>query len=195
MSVPPYIIRKLKKRQRQLRRRLIAVILIFALLLSWLWPRYFPERDDIRGVTVISDSRGTGYPTSTTLQKGTPDYTTLLPEGKSISSLGGWTRVSPPESNAVYAYADKIDGVSITVSEQPLPDDFSDNPDGQLEDLASNYSANRYITTAEGVKVYIGTSSKGPQSLIILKDDILILIKSNTALNDKQWSDYVDSLK
>ena len=30
-----------------------------------------------------------------------PYYETLLPEGKTIESLGGWTRVSPPDRNAV----------------------------------------------------------------------------------------------
>src|SRR4051812_26486041 len=49
------------------------------------------------------------------------EYQTILPEGKSISDFGGWTRVSPPKTDPVYAYTDEINSTSINVSEQPLP--------------------------------------------------------------------------
>lgn len=127
------------------------------------------------------------------LQKGNPPYATIVPAGKSIDSLGGWTRVSPPDRNPVYAYVDKIGAVQISVSEQPLPDDFQESPD-KLAQLAQSYTANDKLAV-DGVTAYIGTSAKGPQSVIVSKKKLLILMKSTAPLPDAQWSAYISSLE
>ncbi len=193
MSVAPFLIRKLIRRRRRIIRQLIFVMLVIVGLLVWLWPRYFPEWK-IPDITYTSsmapDFRQTG-----SLTKGTPEYDTILPAGKSIESLGGWTRVSPPEHNDVFAYVDAISGIPISVSEQPLPDELQGDSTSKLEDLAQAYGANRFISGSDGTRIFIGTSSKGPQSLLFIKKDILFLIKSTTALNDEQWIDYIDTLR
>jgi hypothetical protein len=127
------------------------------------------------------------------LTRGTPDYDTVLPSGKTIDDLGGWIRVSPPNRNAVYAYADKIGGVRVDVSEQPLPPSFKANTPEQMARLAQSYAANGTLTAA-GTTVYIGTSAKGPQSLILSEKGLLILIKSASPLADKEWIKYINSL-
>lgn len=126
--------------------------------------------------------------------KGKPDYHTILPADKTINSLGGWYRISPPDRNPVYAYADKIDGITIDVSEQPLPVDFQTDTASQLAQLASSFKANEKLTVGT-TTVYIGTSAKGPQSLILIKDNVLILIKSVSELSNDQWAAYVNSLQ
>lgn len=141
--------------------------------------------------TKKSGSTPTSY-TSTKLEKGTPKYQTVLPAGKSIESLGGWTRVSPPSASPVYAFVDRIDGVDIIVSQQPLPDAFSQST--AVEEFAKNYSADHKLSV-EGTDVFVGTSSKGPQSLIFTKSGLLILIKSSTKLDDSKWADYIGSLQ
>lgn len=93
----------------------------------------------------------------------------------------------------MFAYVDTIGGIPITVSEQPLPEAFNNDTDNQLQGLAKDYNANRFITV-ENAKVYIGTSTKGPQSLILSKKSLLILIKSAATLHDEQWSTYIKSL-
>lgn len=135
-------------------------------------------------------------PTATTqkLSHGTPRYTTVLPAGKSINQLGGWTRVSPPDRNPVYAFVDKVGTVSLTVSEQPLPANLQHDSDQQISELAQNFSATDKIS-ANGLTAYIGTSAKGPQSVILTKNNLLILIKSETALTNAQWVTYVSSLQ
>lgn len=130
--------------------------------------------------------------TSGKLEKGTPTYSTLLPDGKTIESLGGWTRVSPGTTNPVYAFSDKVEGVPIIVSEQPLPDPLA--KPGALEEFAKSYSADHKVTV-EGVTVFIGTSGKGPQSAVLAKNNLLILIKTDSKLTDTQWANYVGSLK
>ena len=123
-----------------------------------------------------------------------PDYKTALPSGTSIEKLGGWERVSPPEKDPVFAFTDKIGEVSITVSEQPLPNSFKADVGGKISELAKTYNATN-ILDANGTKVYIGTSAKGPQSTIFTKNDLLILIKSQAKIDDKAWIAYINSLK
>jgi len=133
--------------------------------------------------------------TNTDLNKNTeqPRFATLLPEGKSIEKLGGWIRISPPSTEPVFAYNDAIGDVSINVSQQPLPESFKEAVDTQVAGLAKQYSATKKIN-AGLVKVYIGISSKGPQSVIFTKNNLLILIKSQQKIDDKDWSKYIESL-
>jgi len=128
-----------------------------------------------------------------TLQKGTPDYKTILPAGHSIEDYGGWTRVSPPKRDPVYAYVDHIGSIPINVSQQPIPKDFGDDPDSQVQDLAEGYGASTVIKTGS-TTVYIGTSAKGPQSVIFIKDGLLVLIKASAVVPDQQWQQYIQSL-
>lgn len=132
-------------------------------------------------------------PVNGQLQKGTPEYDTVLPEGKSIKEYGGWTRVSPPNRDPVFAYADKVGAIPINVSQQPLPKDFADQPDQQIQQFAAGYAANRKLNV-DGATAYIGTSAKGPQSVIIVKGELLILIKASAAIPDSEWEQYIQSL-
>jgi|APMI01.1.fsa_nt_gi hypothetical protein len=128
------------------------------------------------------------------LEKGTPSYITYLPKGKTIEQLGGWTRVSPSSSNPVYAYTDTIGAIQLIVSQQAMPDSFKDDPEDQLKELAQNYGANEHITVNNRT-VYVGTSSKGPQSLLFFIDKTLLLIKSSTKLSNDQWVAYIAALQ
>lgn len=121
------------------------------------------------------------------------EYQTVLPKGKSISDLGGWKRVSPNEAAPVFAYTDTIDGVSINVSQQPLPQSFIGDTETQITELAKVYNANTKID-AGPVKVYIGSSSRGPQSVIFTKNSLLVLIKSDNNISDAAWANYVRAL-
>jgi hypothetical protein len=122
------------------------------------------------------------------------EYQTVVPKDKSIQQLGGWQRVSPPNTTPVFAYGDTIDGVKISVSQQPLPDSFIEGTDAQLDALAKSFGATDEIK-ATGIKVYIGTSAKGPQSAILIKNGLLILIKSEKKIDDQSWAKYAESLK
>jgi len=127
------------------------------------------------------------------LSKGTPKYKTLLPAGKTIVQLGGWTKVSPPDVDPVYAFVDKIGDISINISQQPLPKIFQTNTDEQIATLASDFNAEEKLTI-ENTTVYIGTSAKGPQSVIFTKNNLLILIKSSIQISNDKWTEYISSL-
>ena len=123
-----------------------------------------------------------------------PGYETLLPTGKSIKTLGGWERISPPQSDPVFAYSDYIGTTSVSVSEQPLPASFKNDTTSQVADLAKKFNATKKIT-AEDTTVYLGTSAKGPQSAIFVKGDLLVLIKSQENIKDDAWVKYITSLQ
>lgn len=122
-----------------------------------------------------------------------PAYRTVLPTGKSINDLGGWRRVSPDKNDPVYAYLDTIDGVQISVSQQPLPASFADNLNSQVAELARKFNATTKLDDGSTI-VYVGTSAKGPQSTIFAKKNLLILIKSQKKIENKSWEKYADSL-
>lgn len=125
---------------------------------------------------------------------GPPPYRTVLPEGKTIEQLGGWGRVSPADRDPVYAYVDHVGTVQINVSEQPVPQSFKEDIAGSTAKLAEQFSANQKLTF-DDITAYVGTSAKGPQSLIVVKDSVLILIKSSQKLTDEQWRVYISSLR
>jgi len=121
------------------------------------------------------------------------EYQTVVPKNATISDLGGWRRVSPPGKTPVYAYSDKIGSVAINVSQQPLPDKFVGNAEREVAELAKAYSATTEID-AGGTKAYLGTSAKGPQSVIFTKNNLLIMIKSQDKVPESAWADYIKAL-
>lgn len=144
------------------------------------------------GLIITSVAVSSHYAKINAVEK--PKYDTIIPEGTTIKKLGGWQRISPQTASPVFAYSDSVNGVSINISEQPLPDTFKTDTDGKIADLAKSYNATDKIN-ADGTTVYIGTSAKGPQSTIFTKDNLLILIKSQAKIEDKAWITYIDSLK
>ncbi len=190
-KLPRIRIAKLGILLRRIPRRIyafLAIIVIIAVLAATV-------------LFILDRQRKTDFTTSTAggttitqLDKGQPDYATILPEGKSITELGGWTRVSPPERNPVFAYVDVIEGTPATISEQPLPDAFKEDLENQILYLAQGYHADVKID-ANGTTVYIGTSAKGPQSVIFTKNNLLVLIKASAKVSDDAWATYISSLK
>lgn len=128
------------------------------------------------------------------LKQGTPEYQTVSPTNKKINDLGGWTRISPNNTDPVYAYADKIGDVTINVSQQPLPETFKINTEQQIENLSQGTNALEKIAVGN-IIVHIGTSAKGQQSVIFTENGLLILIKSNAPIASDQWIKYINSLQ
>lgn len=145
------------------------------------------------GTSVLLQQQASDAQNTATQADRTTGFTTLTPNNATIDTLGGWTRVSPPENDPVYAYADTVGGVAISVSQQPLPKSFENNTSQQVAELAKQYNATVTIS-ASGTTAYIGTSADGPQSVIFTKNNLLVLIKSQQTLDDTSWKDYITSL-
>ncbi len=124
----------------------------------------------------------------------TPSFVTVLPTGKTIESLGGWTRASPMGTNPVFVYVDYIGDTRINVSQQPLPEDFKTDTDMKVEELAVDFKATEKITV-NNLVVHIASSAQGPQTAIFTKNDLLILARSNVTLSNDTWISYINSLQ
>ena len=124
---------------------------------------------------------------------GALEYQAVLPAGKDISQLGGWKQLSPPGGETVVAYTDAIDGTQISVTQQSLPQSFQNNADEQVAELAKKFNATDKLTAGNAI-LYVGTSTKGPQSVILTKNNLLITIKSQEKIADASWIKYVTSL-
>lgn len=124
----------------------------------------------------------------------TPTFTTVLPSGKTINDLGGWTRASPVGANPVFVYVDYIGDARINVNQQPLPEDFKTDTEMKVEELAIGYKATEKLTVGNLI-VHIASTSQGPQTAIFTKNDLLILLRSNTAISSDSWISYINSLQ
>lgn len=175
-------------KEKKIRKRLfigLIIIVVIAVGLSSYF-LFFKHKSS-------TSKKGTVY-TTQNLVKGDPDYKTIIPNGKNIKDLGGWTRISPTDRNPVYAYVDQIGDIKINVSEQPLPEDFQSDTANQIELLAKSFKATAKINIGN-LDVYLGASVSGPQSVIFTKNNLLILIKSTAPIANSQWAEYIDSLQ
>lgn len=147
----------------------------------------------IGSVHLSSTSKNTTS-TDSTQVSNTPPFNALLPEGKSIESLGGWQKLTPPESEPTYVFLDSVDGVTVNVSQQTLPNSLKGNTESGIAAVAKGYNADRTLDTG-ATSAYIGNSVKGPQSIIFSKNGILVLIVSESQLDDARWVTYLESLR
>lgn len=177
------------RKQRRLRVKLVIVVLVIVGLGLWLKPHLFPSSAHSAG------GSSSGSQTAAKLTKGTPTFRTFVPEGKSIDSYGGWTRVSPSSSAAVYAYSDTLSGTALIVSQQELPTNFKSDTAAKIKQLQSDQGyATQHTILVDGMSVYIGVSEKSYQSTIFSRDGILVLITSYRTINDTAIGNYIKAL-
>jgi hypothetical protein len=122
-----------------------------------------------------------------------PNFDPLLPKGKTIESFGGWEKLTSPTGDTFHIYVDTINGVTVNVSQQLLPGKFKSDINNKMLDVARAENANVKLNV-DDIKVYIGTSAKGPQSVIFTKNGLLISIKSWATIPDAEWIAYIKSL-
>ena len=137
--------------------------------------------------------------------KNTPGTTNVLSSSDQKASFeyslptGAGSDVKPDEvrydaQKKVVNFTDSIGGVDITISQQPLPDDFKNDTAEKVKKLAEGFSATKTVTTANPT-AYIGTSVKGPQTVIFSKKDLLVFIQSTKQIDDHDWAEYITNLK
>ena len=119
-----------------------------------------------------------------------PNFAPLLPEEQTIEKLGGWQKLTSPNGDSFYVFVDTVGGVTVNVSQQLLPGKFKGDVTNKMTDLARNYNATKQLKV-DDTKVYIGTSAKGPQSVLFTKDGVLVLIKSWATIEDSDWASYI----
>lgn len=196
INLVKHLFTKFKKHKNKITAKRAFVVVITFIAFAALAQNYYLLR--IQNNSISKNDSNNSKPQNTKqtgkLTKGIPEFTTLIPAGKTINDLGGWTRVSPSSADPVFAYIDKISNIPINLSQQPLPDNFKTDTEDQIASLASDFKATEKITVGSTI-VYIGTSAKGPQSAIFSKNDLLILIKSSVQISNDSWANYINSLQ
>lgn len=122
----------------------------------------------------------------------TPQFKTVVPDGD-VSKTDSKT-VGYDSSKQVASYIDTLSGVPITVSMQAMPSSFPTDASNQVQKIAENFSANTELPV-DKYSAFLGTSAKGPQSLVGYKGRVLIFITSDTKIDNSAWVQYFDSLK
>ncbi len=120
-----------------------------------------------------------------------PEFDTVLPDGKKEEVVSGKVGYDP--SKKVASFQDTIGPVNITVSQQALPENFKAQPDDEVKKLAESFSANEVITESNP-KAYVGTSVKGPQTVIFHKNNLLVFIQSDRSVDKSEWAAYITRL-
>lgn len=123
-----------------------------------------------------------------------PIFSALVPKDNSIESLGGWQKATSPGGDTYYSFKDTLNGVTIRVTEQLLPENFANILQKKTAEIAEGYNATRTLPIENPV-AYIGVSAKGQQSVIFTKNKLLVLIASEKTIPDDAWVEYIKSLE
>jgi hypothetical protein len=129
-------------------------------------------------------------PIAEDLPREKPGFSLLLPSGSKTEDYD-IVRISPDEADASFTYLDRFtdDGQIFRVTQQEIPDNFD------LSKTATDFQATSVIQIDDNV-IYHGYSEQGGvQSLIFIKDNKLISIRSPQKFADDLWASYVISLQ
>lgn len=119
------------------------------------------------------------------------DFAYSLPKGEN-AGLDGVVRFD--SERKVVNFRDSIGGVAITISQQPLPEGFNEDTENKVKKIAEGFSATKTIATANPT-AYIGSSEKGPQTVIFSKKNLLVFIQSAKKIDDHDWAEYITNLQ
>ncbi len=121
-------------------------------------------------------------------KKERPDFAIYYPSSQKEDEM------SYDYKKKVASYPDQIDTIPITISQQKLPDTFKANPIVELEKLAKQINANTKLEAVGGINAFMGQSVRGPQTVVFVKDQTLIFIKSDSQVAISAWNNYLDTL-
>lgn len=166
------------------------------------WPRkYVVAGCSTLGVVVVfgvaalvisgSSEKGSDKPEVLSGNTAQPTFAYSLPKGDSKSIDAP---VKYDSQRKVVNFRDSIGGVGITISQQPLPESFKDDPQNKVKKLAEDFSATEVLSTATPT-AFLGTAIEGPQTVIFTKKDLLVFIQSEKKIDNKDWAEYVTNLQ
>lgn len=164
-------------RKQHLKKTLALTAVVAVLLISWL---IFNRPNKVTPTQLNGE------------QVQTPTFATLEPDDDITKTKSG--AIAFDASRNVASYTDSIADIGITLSQQPMPEDFKSDTAGKLLAFAANINANEKIE-ARGTEIYIGTSVKGPQTVVFIKDDKLFFIGADSKLPYDQLQSYIEALR
>jgi hypothetical protein len=125
-------------------------------------------------------------------QSASPAFPTVAPGGDISRTQSGKLGYDPDKK--VASYTDAIAGTPVTISQQALPERFQPDPTGELAKFAEEINAKEKHEVGD-VIAYSGLSAKGPQTTILIKNQLLVFIAADKELPDDALKSYIASLK
>jgi hypothetical protein len=150
----------------------------------------------VGGVVVIGGGKESGAPprvagdTTNKVEK-MPEFDTVLPanDTEQISSA-----IAYDELRKTASYTDMLDSNQITVTQQQLPNRFKVNQQAELEEFAKEINCNQLIQAGD-TRAYAGVSVRGPQTVILIKNELLIFMTTDSEMPTGAWVAYIESLQ
>lgn len=138
-----------------------------------------------------------GASAGSTVKYEKPPFEVVTPSGKSkLATPDGVNAAYDGEKNT-YSFGDSISGNGFTLSQQPIPPQFSDGT-AAVESIAP--TINKGVTPA-ALKILTGTAyvSTNPkynsQTVVANVRDVLIFITSSHAFKSTEWENYLNTLQ
>ena len=127
-----------------------------------------------------------------TTNQAQPDFNPLYANGN---------KPDPDQASFAYngerhvaSYNDTVAGVDITVSQQPLPENFKKDPEEEFQKLSKTFKHVQPFYAGE-VKAYKALSDLGQQTVFFVKNDLLVFINAQKQLDQDGLLLYIASLK
>jgi hypothetical protein len=113
----------------------------------------------------------------------------VLPRGRDIPQ----DKIFFDQKRKFARYDDDINGIKVSVSQQPLPEEFKNDPDGNIKNVAENFNAKEKLTFDEQ-SMYLGQSEEGQQTLILTKKSVMIFIVTASQIDKEALKLYAANL-
>jgi hypothetical protein len=145
--------------------------------------------------TASGGSSGSSTGASTTYDK--PTFEVVTPSTKTKLATPDGVHAAYDGAKNVYTYGDTIGGNGFTVSQQPIPPQFSDGLSA-VESIAP--TLNKGVTPVKLNVItgtaYVSTNPKyNSQSLVLNVRDVLVFIQSSHAFTNSEWESYINTLQ
>lgn len=197
----PVVARKIIKHRPQLHlsKKQLSLVAVGGVLLIGLVARPLlgnPPADSSKALdtsATLADTTADAATTADLPQVESTEFGLLYPAGVNPGNVKV-VKVNPENTATVYAYVDKLEEAQLRISEQRVPASFAVDESGELQKLANSFNA-KSVIQIDGTKVYHGKNESGnvKQSLIFIKNDLLIFIASSAVQTDDKWAAYISS--
>ena len=142
--------------------------------------------------SVLDGFSSSNNQTSEQTLSNAPVYSPLTPETVTNGQVSG---AQYDNKKQLYKYNDEYKGVSLTISQQPIPDQLRDDP-AKIADIAkTSINATEIIRTTNG-DAYIVTDEKtNTQRVVLVHRQLLVFIQSYDRLENVDWLVYIQNLQ
>lgn len=148
--------------------------------------KYFFNDKPQAGEVAGTNNQGSSEVTTPT---NDPKFSIIKPQGREI-----------PKEKIIYdskrnftKFDDEINGVPITVSQQPMPDAFKADPKAGAAKIAKNFGTTDSFMF-DDIELNYGQDEKGPQTMIFTKKDLLIFIMTSQQVDKEGLKVYAGNL-